>query len=209
MSKKIVIVTVISLLLLGIGFYFGRKTTPLKVVTEYVKGEIIRDTIVIPQPTFVEIPAKPKYIYKHDTLIIDSIIYISESIDTTAILQDYILTRTYEFNVFNLDTLGKFDVKQKIGYNKLLSFDYTFTPITKQITRLREPLFTPFVSAGYSTNQTVLLGGGVYYKNIGLEYNMNVSTNDRIWSWQVDDPIIFNRLNKNEVYHTFKLNYRF
>ena len=65
------------------------------------------------------------------------------------------------------------------------------------------------MTAGYSTNQTVLLGGGFYYKNIGLEYNMNVATNDRIWSWQVDDPIIFNRLNKNEVYHTFKLNYKF
>ncbi|MDD4729721.1 MAG: hypothetical protein PHN55_13365, partial [Dysgonamonadaceae bacterium] len=111
--------------------------------------------------------------------------------------------------VFNSDTLGKFDVKQKIGYNKLLSFDYTFTPITKQITRYREPLFTPFVTAGYSTNQTVFLGFGSYYKNIGIEYLMNVSTNDRIWSWQVDDPIIFNRLNKNEVYHTFKLNYKF
>ena len=166
------------------GFFLGRKTIDVKEKIEYVKGEIIHDTIVIPEPTFVEIPSKPKYIYKYDTIVIDNIQYISEKIDTSAIIQDYILMRTYEYNVFNSPTLGKFDVKQKIGYNKLLSFDYTFTPISKQITRLREPVFTPFVSAGYSTNQTVLLGGGFYYKNIGLEYNMNVSTNDRIWSWQ-------------------------
>ena len=191
------------------GFFLGRKTIDVKEKIEYVKGETIRDTIVISQPTFVEIPAKPKYIYKYDTIVVDNIQYISEKVDTSAIIQDYILMRTYEFNVFNSPTLGKFDAKQQIGYNKLLSFDYTFTPIAKQVTQYREPLFTPFVTAGYSTNQTVLLGGGFYYKNIGLEYNMNVSTNDRIWSWQVDDPIIFNRLNKNEVYHTFKLNYKF
>ena len=191
------------------GFFLGRKTIDAEEKIEYVKGETIHDTIVINEPTFVEIPAKPKYIYKHDTIVVDNIQYISEKVDTSAIIQDYILMRTYEFNVFDSETLGKFDVKQQIGYNKLLSFDYTFTPITKQVTQFREPVFTPFVTAGYSTNQSVLLGGGFYYKNIGLEYNMNVSTNDRIWSWQVDDPIIFNRLNKNEVYHTFKLNYKF
>jgi hypothetical protein len=191
------------------GFFLGRKTIDVEEKVTFVKGETIHDTIVINEPAFVEIPSKPKYIYKYDTIVVDNIQYISEKVDTSAIIQDYILMRTYEFKVFNSDTLGKFDVKQQIGYNKLLSFDYTFTPMTKQITQYREPLFTPFVTAGYSTNQTVLLGGGFYYKNIGLEYNMNVSTNDRIWSWQVDNPIIFNRLNKNEVYHTLKLNYKF
>src|SRR5678816_3371581 len=104
------------------------------------RGETIHDTIVINEPTFVEIPAKPEYIYKYDTIVVDNIQYISEKVDTSAIIQDYILTRTYEFNVFNSPTLGKFDVKQKIGYNKLLSFDYAFTPVSKQITQLREPL---------------------------------------------------------------------
>ena len=170
-----------------VGFFLGRKTIDVKEKVTFVKGETIRDTIVINEPTFVEIPAKPKYIYKYDTIVVDNIQYISEKVDTSAIIQDYILMRTYEFNVFNSDTLGKFDVKQQIGYNKLLSFDYAFTPITKQVTQYREPLFTPFVTGGYSTNQSVLLGGGFYYKNIGLEYNMNIS---------------------NQNYHTFKLNYK-
>ena len=192
-----------------VGFSLGRKTIYVEEKIEYVKGETIRDTIVISQPTFVEIPSKPKYIYKYDTIVVDNIQYISEKVDTSAIIQDYILMRTYEFNIFNSPTLGKFDVKQQIGYNKLLSFDYTFTPVSKQITRYREPLFTPFVTVGYSTNQTVLLGGGFYYKNIGLEYNMNVSTDRRFRLSDFENQNFIDILNDNRNYHTFKLNYKF
>ena len=192
-----------------VGFFLGRKTIDVEEKIEYVKGETIHDTIVISQPTFVEIPSKPKYIYKYDTIVVDNIQYISEKVDTSAIIQDYILMRTYEFNLFNSPTLGKFDVKQQIGYNKLLSFDYTFTPITKQITQYREPLFTPFVTAGYSTNQTVLLGGGFYFKNIGLEYNMNVSTDRRFRISDFENQNFIDILNDNRNYHTFKLNYKF
>lgn len=182
-----------------VGFFLGRKTIDIEEKIEYVKGEMVRDTVIIPQPTFVEIPSKPKYIYKYDTIVVDNIQYISEKVDTSAIIQDYILTRTYEFNVFNSDTLGKFDVKQKIGYNKLLSFDYTFTPITKQVTQFREPLFTPFVTMGYSSNRTVLGGLGAYYRRLGVEYLINIPTN------QIE---VYN-FNQNKIYHTFKLNYKF
>ena len=192
-----------------VGFFLGRKTINVKEKVTFVKGETIRDTIVISQPTFVEIPAKPKYIYKYDTITVNNIHYISEVVDTASIIQDYILTRTYEFNVFNSETLGKFDVRQKVGYNKLLSFDYAFTPITKQVTQYKKPLFTPFVTGGYSTNQTVLLGGGFYYKNIGLEYNMNVSTDRRFRLSDFENQTFIDILNDNRNYHTFKLNYKF
>ena len=188
------------------GFVLGRKTIGVKEKIEYVKGETIRDTIVISQPTFVEIPAKPKYIYKYDTITVNNIHYISEVVDTASIIQDYIVTRTYEFNVFNSDTLGKFDVKQKIGYNKLLSFDYTFTPITRQITHFREPVLTPFITGGYSTNNSFLLGGGLYYKHIGIEYLLNVPLRKEYRFLDFDNQNIFD---ENGVYHTFKLNYKF
>lgn len=175
-----------------VGFFLGRKTIDVEEKVTYVKGETIRDTIVINEPTFVEIPAKPKYIYKYDTIVVEDIQYISEKVDTSAIIQDYIVTRTYAFNVFNNDTLGKFDVNQKVGYNKLLSFDYTFTPMTRQITRFKEPVFTPFISGGYSTNNSFLLGGGLYYKHIGIEYNYNLRTDH--------NP------NSSQSYHTIKLN---
>lgn len=191
-----------------VGFFLGRKTIDVEEKIEYVKGETIHDTIVISQPTFVEIPAKPKYIYKYDTIVVDNIQYISEKVDTSAIIQDYILMRTYDFNVFNSDTLGKFDVKQQIGYNKLLSFDYGFTPITKQVTQYRAPVFTPFVSMGYSTNSTVLGGLGAYYRCLGVEYLINIPTS-QIEMYNFNQSNQFIGLNQNKVYHTFKLNYRF
>ena len=172
------------------GFFLGRKTIDVEEKIEHVKGETIRDTIVINEPAFVEIPAEPEYIYEYDTIVVDNIQYIAEKVDTTAIIQDYIVTRTYDFNVFNNDTLGKFDIKQQIGYNKLLSFDYTFTPMTRQITRFREPVFTPFITGGYSTNNSFLLGGGLFYRSLGVEYNYNLRS----------DP------NSSQSYHTIKLN---
>ena len=191
-----------------IGFFLGRKTIDVKEKITFVKGETIRDTIVINEPTFVEIPAKPKYIYKYDTIVVNNIQYISEKVDTSAIIQDYILMRTYEFNVFNSPTLGKFDVKQQIGYNKLLSFDYTFTPITKQVTQFREPVFTPFVTMGYSSNNTVSVGLGGYYRHLGIEYLFNVPTNNLyVYNLRFENQFI--GINGNKAYHTFKFNYKF
>ena len=126
--KKNYLTGILLIISLIAGFFVGKCTRQTKEVVRYVKGETITDTIVIPKPTFVEIPSKPKYIYKYDTIVVDNIQYISEKVDTSAIIQDYIVTRTYEFNVFNSDTLGKFDVKQKIGYNKLQS-----TPNTERL----------------------------------------------------------------------------
>ena len=185
MTKQVLKIAIVVAFI--VGFFLGRKTIDVEKKVTYVKSETIRDTIVINEPTFVEVPAKPKYIYKYDTIVVDNIQYISEKVDTSAIIQDYILTRTYAFNVFNNDTLGKFDVKQQIGYNKLLSFDYTFTPITKQVTQFREPVFTPFITGGYSTNNSFLLGGGLYYRHVGIEYNYNLRTDQN-------------------SYHTIKLN---
>ena len=196
---KLYLKIVIVVVAFAVGFFLGRKTIDVKERIEYVKGETVRDTVVIKEPTFVEIPAKPEYIYKYDTIVVDNIQYVSEKVDTSAIIQDYILTRTYKFNVFNSDTLGRFDVKQQIGYNKLLSFDYTFTPVARQITQFREPVFTPFISMGYSTNSTVFGGVGAYYRRLGVEYLINVPTNQ----------IEAYNFNQNKIYYTFKFNYKF
>ena len=191
-----------------VGFFLGRKTIDVEEKIEYVKGETIRDTIVINEPTFVEIPSKPQLPMKPDTIYLDSIQIITEKVDTSAIIQDYILMRTYEYNVFDSPTLGKFDVKQQIGYNKLLSFDYTFTPVTKQVTQFREPVFTPFVTMGYSTNSTVLGGLGAYYRRFGVEYLINIPTNQiELYNFNQNNQFI--GLNQNKIYHTFKVNYKF
>ena len=165
-----------------------------------MKGETIRDTILVPYPVHSEIPKLPNLPIKRDTIYLDSLIFIVEKVDTAEIIKDYITQKTYEFNVFDSNTLGKFDVKQQIGYNKLLSFDYTFTPITKTITRIKEPLFTPYITGGYSTNKSLIMGGGIYYRNIGFEYNYNIKL----------DKTYYNDIDISQSnYHTLKLNYKF
>ena len=198
----------IAIVAFVVGFFLGRKFTNVKEKVTFVEGETLRDTIVINEPTFVEIPSKPKYIYKYDTIVVDNIQYISEKVDTSAIIQDYILMRTYEYNVFNSPTLGKFDIRQQIGYNKLLSFDYNFTPITKQVTQFREPVFAPFITMGYSTNRTILGGLGAYYKRLGVEYLINIPTS-QIEMYNFNQNNQFIGLDQNKIYHTFKLNYKF
>ena len=58
--NKLVIALLVVLIAFVVGFFLGRKTIDVEEKVTFVKGETIRDTIVIPQPTFVEIPAKPK-----------------------------------------------------------------------------------------------------------------------------------------------------
>ena len=189
-----------------VGFFLGRKTINVKEKIEYVEGETIRDTILVPYPVHSEVPKLPNLPIKRDTIYLDSLIFIAEKVDTAEIIKDYITQKTYEFNVFDSDTLGKFDVRQKVGYNKLLSFDYTFTPMTRQITRFREPVFTPFITGGYSTSSSFLLGGGLYYKHIGIEYLFNVPLRKEYRFLDFGNQNIFD---ENGVYHTFKLNYKF
>ena len=46
-------------------------------------------------------------------------------------------------------------------------------------------------------------------KNIGLEYNMNVSTDRRFRLSDFENQKFIDILNDNRNYHTFKLNYKF
>ena len=77
-----------------VGFFLGRKTIDVEEKIEYVKGETIRDTIVIAQPTFVKLTAKPKYIYKYDTITVNSTsLHLVKKCDTAASIQKtYIVT---------------------------------------------------------------------------------------------------------------------
>lgn len=171
--KNIIIGLVVGLV---IGFFVGRSTIK-KGETKYIKGDTVTDSIDVPYPVIVEVPTNPKLPMKKDTLWLDSTIYIVEKVDTSAIIKDYIVERTYAFNVFdNKD--GKFDATAKIGYNKLQYFEYTYTPIQKHTTVIQEKMFTPFVSGSYHTYKAVGVGGGVFIKNLGVEYLYNVSLGD-------------------------------
>ncbi len=152
------------------GFFLGRGKVRTSVKTEYVKGETVVRPVKIPYPTTVYIP----YVYflptKSDTLYLDGEHYPIQTVDTAKIIEEYITQNTYEFNVFDDDN-GKLDINQTIQYNKLQSFDYSFTPIHKTTTIMKKNLFEPFGSVGYTTFNQVSFGGGFFLNNIGLEYN--------------------------------------
>jgi len=164
-------------LALAIGFYIGRKTDRVVTKTEYIRGETITDTLRIPYPVREEVPVYVTLPVRRDTIYIDNIIYVRESVDTSAIIAEYIVKRTYDLNVFD-NEYGKLSANLDLQYNKLQHFDYTFTPIQKvqRIEVVRT--WQPFIAASYSTFNVVGVGGGIFYNQLGVEYSYQYSITD-------------------------------
>jgi hypothetical protein len=151
------------------GFFIGRKTISEIEKTVYVKGETITDTVEIPYPVREEIPVYVQFPARHDTLYIDNIVYITETVDTLAIIADYIIKRSYDVPLFDNQN-GKADVSLDVQYNKLAGLSYTFTPIREVQYISVKKVFQPYISASYSTFGVVGIGGGFFRNNFGVEY---------------------------------------
>ncbi len=168
MKKKYIIISIICLVL---GFFIGRQTVSTEAKIKYIQGKAIsgsvNDSRLIPikeeKQTNPNLPLKPEIIYK------DSIRYIVLKVDTAAIIADYILKRSYELTPFD-DENGKLQLFPTVQYNQLTGLDYQFTPIRKEIIQQKEKLWQPFVSVSYSTLDFIGIGGGVFYQNLGIEY---------------------------------------
>lgn len=171
---------ILILAALLVGFFVGRQTVTTKEIVRYVKGETVTETIEVPYPVKEYVPSDPKLIYKDKIVYRDTGKVVIREVDSLAILNDYIKSREYAFNVFDNQN-GKLDVNQTIQYNRLQSFYYSFTPIQREITRYKEKAFTPFVSGSYNTFDVLGIGGGLFYHNFGLEYKYlyQLPTNSR------------------------------
>lgn len=150
------------------GFFLGRVKVETKEIIKYVKGETVTGSV----PKNL-LNAKVEFVtdimfLPYTFLRIDPITNIVE-VDTAAIIKDFMAKREYEFTAFDNEN-GKMDIKQSVQFNQLQSFDYSFTPIQKQITKIGEPLFKPFISVSYNTRNFIGIGGGVFIKDIGIEY---------------------------------------
>ena len=165
-------VAVILLLALALCIFIGLhiNRTDYREVVRYVQGETIRDTIVVPQPYRVEIPKIVHLPMRPDTVVIENEIVIVERVDTLQIIRDFVAINHYQFNVFDIDTVGTLNVRQSIQYNRLRTFEYDFTPMIREITRYVRPRFEPYISASVNTFNTVGVGGGFFHRNIGVEY---------------------------------------
>lgn len=191
MKKQILILVAFGALC----FFIGRCTRQTKEVVIEVKGETMHGTIepsllTVKKEFKTDIKFLPYRFWRGDTVRINDIEYIHTIPDTAKIVEDFIKKREYEFNVFDNEN-GKLDVNQTVQYNMLQAFNYSFTPIKKVVTTHKEPLFTPFVSASYNTFGMAGIGGGLFYKNTGLEYNYLFDIFDRNFGHQLGIKVKF------------------
>lgn len=189
MKKEIILV----LIGIAIGFFLARLTVKENererlVVGKQVNGKVYANFKLGKELREFEtnITELPAIFWRVDTVNN----YITHPVDTEKIISDFILKREYSFNVFNNEQ-GKLDIKQEVQYNRIQSFDYTFTPIHIEKTTYRKPLIVPYFSATYNTLNYVGVGGGFFLKDFGLEYNY-----------------LYNNTSRNTA-HQFGIKYKF
>lgn len=173
-TKHVIFISAIFCLF---GFIAGRMTIKQNMEIEYIKGETIYRTIEVPKFITSTIPATIFLPVKKDTLFINQDKIVIQTVDTTKIIENYIAERRYAFNVFD-NEYGKLNVKQTLQYNELQKFDYEFTPLQKVITRERDRMIVPFISSSYNTFGIAGAGGGMFYKNVGIEYKYLYNINN-------------------------------
>jgi hypothetical protein len=173
----------IILVLLTTGFFIGRKTvnTKTEIVTEYIKGETITDTVYYPKPYKVVEPIDTLNllqqcikdgIYKElwpERVVTE---YVEmEKKDTTAIIKDWATKRFYSETLFSDEKNGTCIFNAEVQYNRMNVVGYSFTPSTKVITEKKHVIktFSPFVGVNYLTNPwndiknpSIQLNGGLY-----------------------------------------------
>jgi hypothetical protein len=158
----------LTLVCLAVGFFAGRCTNKVVTKTEYVKGDPVSGTITDIEPVSTEMPEVVTLPVKTDTVYIDNIRYLTQTVDTSAIIREYELRRFYSETLFN-NQYGKLDVSFSTQYNKVSDLKYDFTPVTIVRTVEKERVWTPFVSASYNSIKQASIGGGLFYHNIGVE----------------------------------------
>lgn len=181
LKSKIFSHSVCFLIGLVLGFFIGRSEIKPNVHVEYKPGKTVYDTIYSEKlvPYKVVIPSEPVLPLIPDTIKLPSgIEYITLKVDTNKIIANYVKENTYKMQLFN-DEHGKLIVDAKVQYNELKNMSYAFTPIEKEITTMKIQTFTPFISAGYNTLNYANIGCGIFYHNLGLEYNYNMNMQTR------------------------------
>lgn len=191
--KKATIVIIYGIICLVIGFFFGRFHIDSEPKLEYIKGATITGSV---SPTqFEPIKEEKPEIQYRDT---GSIKYVNLPADTAAIIADWELKRTYKLTAFDNKTQGKLELFPVIQYNRLTALDYNFTPMIERQTIYKTKIWQPFISGSYSTLGYIGVGGGVFYHNLGFEYQYNIKVMD------IKNNYLYMR-----NYHSIGLKYKF
>ncbi len=144
-------------------FLLGRASTKQTSEVIYTKGKPVSSSVKVSLPTKEITPTAPLLPYKY--VFIDNI--KTEVVDTAKIISDYIAEKCYSVTLFD-NLHGKLEITPTIQYNQLTTIPYTFTPIEKTV--FRKQKWTLFSTVSYNTFNIAGVGGGVYYKNMGVQY---------------------------------------
>lgn len=169
----LIIVGIVGLFILGI--YIGKKTTKPQIIehTEYITLPPQTDTI---PPVIIKETVDTANLIKqcvkdgiYQELFPEKIVYITDTLefdktDSTKIMEDWVTKREYEATLFDVDTLGKCDIKTRVQYNRLGTIDYTFVPKQKQttVTEVITRKYLPFVGGGITTFPSVGVEAGLF-----------------------------------------------
>ena len=171
---KIIVILIAAIAVWLLGFFLGRSTISKKTVTEikYLPGERITDTLLIPTPVKEIIPPdtvniikecvkKGKFSELFPERVRDTIVTKQ---DSSMVISDWATQRFYSSTLFENDTVGKFSYNANVQYNRLQSFDYTFSPVTKTVTVREQYIkkFSPFLGAGMVDGPSFVINGGAF-----------------------------------------------
>ncbi len=175
---------IIALTLLVGGFILGRWAIPQrepKVEYRYlpaIKGSISSSELSLISSTLEpSIKFIPVYITEQgpvNTEQPEELVQLSTVIDTLAsyrkTVEDWNIERVFGSTLFDTPNLGKFSWTGKVQYNTMTAFDWVYTPVQRtEIVIPPKRVIEPFMRASYNSFNQYTLGGGVYYKNIGVE----------------------------------------
>lgn len=193
---KIGAIIAAGLLLFGLGFYLGKKREPevvVKTEIKYVELPPIHDSIPKPVPVYVKKPidslnvlrnliASGKYSEMFPEKVRDSIIYVTKE-DTAKVVIDWATERRYKETLFDSDSLGRFAFDAKVQYNRLQNFEYTFTPVQKEVNTTVKTTrkFLPYLGAGLDTKGAIQAQGGMFFNQdagFGLQYRYDTKNKE-------------------------------
>ena len=160
----------------AVGFFLNKEK--YEVIVKEVKGDTIKEVVHLPSPTIqkskLDIASLPHYVFK-EIVRVDTITQVA-TIDTLAILRDYMAIKNYSYTLFN-NEYGKLTLDQNTQYNSLVSTSYNYEPIKRVETYQRKWQF--LVGAGYSSNKYIGPTAGIIYKNIGVVGGYKYSFTER------------------------------
>jgi hypothetical protein len=149
---------------LMIGFFAGRHTITYKEEVRYVKGETYSAYLSLPEPKTVQMTDGLRF---SDMVIPDSIVF-PDDVDLRPTAYDWNLERRYLETLFD-NQYGKMTLDARVQYNKLQDLKPVFVPIQKEVIRHVVRTWTPFVSGSYSMLGFASVGGGVFYRDWGVQ----------------------------------------